>query len=137
MHDLFIGKEEWEHLCFSEVDVEIFSQLTGDVNPIHLEENYAQQTRFGSRIVHGVLVLGVFSKIIGTRMPGLGSIYLEQNVKFLKPIYINQEIYAVVRVSGILEEKSIVCLETDIMNIDKTEYIIRGTAKVLLESKLE
>lgn len=137
MHDLFIGREEWECLCFSEEDVERFSCLSGDMNPIHLDENYAQQTRFGRCIVHGVLAVGAFSKIIGTRMPGLGSIYLEQNVKFLKPIYIKQEIAVQIKIYDIIREKNIVCLETNIMNKDKTEYLIRGTAKVLLENRLE
>ncbi len=71
-------------------DVEVFANLTGDRNPVHLNQAYAKQTEFKRPIVHGVLVIAAFSKVFGTMWPGEDSMYISQNINFLKPVYVNE-----------------------------------------------
>ena len=68
--------------------IERFAQVTGDDNPIHLDEDFAKGTRFKSRVAHGMLVAGILSGVLGTGFPGVGTIYLSQTLKFLKPVFI-------------------------------------------------
>ena len=79
---------------FSEADVTTFSNLTGDNNRIHIDSEYAKESIFGKRVVHGIFVTSLFSKIFGTVFPGEGSIYLEQEVKFIAPVFIGDLITA-------------------------------------------
>ena len=76
---LYIGKK-WEHsFLFTQEDVDTFAQVTGDTNPIHLDEEYASKSIFKKRVVHGALSNSIFSKVFGTITPGKGTIYLSQN----------------------------------------------------------
>lgn len=111
-------------------DVEAFAQLTGDQNPVHLDEEYASQSRFGARIAHGALIAGYISAVLGTMLPGPGSIYLEQTSSFKAPVYIGDEITATVRVIKIREDKPIVTLETSCVN-QHGKAVIEGTAVLL------
>lgn len=79
---------------FSEKDVQLFSTLSEDRNPIHLDESYASSTRFGRRIVHGMLTSSLFSAILGTKLPGKGSIYMSQNLSFKAPIFLDELVTA-------------------------------------------
>ena len=81
---------------FSPEDVALFSSISNDNNPIHLDAEYAEKSIFGRRVVHGLLVSSLFSKIFGTIYPGSGSIYLTQNVKFLKPAFVGENLKAVI-----------------------------------------
>ena len=81
-------KDKYTHtFSFSQSDVNKFAEVIGDINPIHLDEEYAKQTQFKRRIMHGFLSASVFSKVFGTLFPKKGCIYLEQNLKFLHPMY--------------------------------------------------
>lgn len=82
---------------FSERDVILFSNLTGDDNRIHLDEEYAKKSIFGEKVVHGMLVASLFSKIFGKVFPGEGSIYLKQEIKFIAPVFIGDTILAQVK----------------------------------------
>ena len=82
---------------FNENDVISFSNLTGDDNRIHLDEEYAKKSFFGKKVVHGMLVASLFSKIFGKVFPGEGSIYLKQEVKFIAPVFIGDTILAKVK----------------------------------------
>lgn len=90
-----------------------FSEVTGDKNPIHLNEEYSKNTIFKKRVVHGMLLVSFFSKLIANRYPGEGSIYLEQNVKFIKPCYIDDEIE--VSIELVKTEKNKFFLNTKIL----------------------
>ncbi len=98
--ECYIGKTVEVQRVFTSSDVEQFAQISGDRNALHLDEEYAQRSRFGRPIVHGMLVAGLISKIIGMQMPGKGSIYLEQNLSFKKPVYIGEKITAKVCIKG-------------------------------------
>jgi acyl dehydratase len=113
-------------------DIHAFAELTGDHNPLHLDEAVAAQTRFGRRIAHGMFGASLISAVLGTSLPGPGSIYLNQTLQFLAPVYVDDTITARVTVKKIRAEKAIVTLETICEN-QHGETIIRGEAIVLVE----
>ena len=129
INELYIGQSCTLSKRFTSDDVRLFANLSMDKNPIHLDEEYAVQSPFGSRLVHGFLTGSLFSAIIGTLLPGNGSIYLSQTMNFRKPIFHNQEVIAKVTVAEIRKDKPIVTLETVCVN-DKDEVVIDGTALV-------
>jgi 3-hydroxybutyryl-CoA dehydratase len=112
----------------SEQDVSDFAKLSLDTNPLHLDEDYARLTRFGGRIVHGMLGASLISAVIGTRLGG--PIYLSQSLKFLKPIHIGEQLTATAEVIGIREDKNFVTLSTVLTN-EQGEPLIQGEALVL------
>jgi 3-hydroxybutyryl-CoA dehydratase len=118
--------------AITDKDICAFAELTGDHNPVHLDEGFAQTTRFGRRIAHGMLGASLISAVLGTELPGTGSIYLSQTLQFLGPVYIGDLVTARVTVTKVREEKSIVNLETVCEN-QRGETLIRGEAIVLVE----
>ncbi len=117
-------------------DIRAFAELTGDHNPVHLDEAFAQKTRFGHRIAHGMLGASLISAVLGTKLPGTGSLYLSQTLQFLGPVYIDDTVTARVTVQKVREDKSIVTLETVCEN-QRGETLIRGEAGVLVETNPE
>ncbi|MBV8425172.1 MAG: MaoC family dehydratase [Candidatus Eremiobacteraeota bacterium] len=112
-------------------DVEAFAKVTGDTNPVHLDEAYAADTRFGRRIAHGMLAVSYISAILGTKFPGPGTIYLSQSVSFLAPVYIGDEITATVTVSKYRAEKGVLTLLTECWNQSGVK-VVDGQAVVLV-----
>ena len=120
---------------FSQQDVADFARVTGDNNPVHLDEEFASKTIFKTRIMHGMLGACVFSKVFGTLFPGEGTIYLSQSVNFLKPMYVDVIYEAHFEVMEILEKnraristtiltnegKKVVVGDAVIMNIEKID----------------
>lgn len=111
-------------------DVVMFSEVSGDRNPVHLDEEYASTTRFKHRIAHGHLVSSLFSALLGTELPGEGSIYLGQVIRYLKPVYLNDEIRAVVKVVECDTTRNRVKLETNAYN-QNNEMVISGMAEIM------
>ena len=132
MSEIYIGQEVTEEKIFDKKDVVEFAKITGDNNPLHLDEEYAKHGRFGKPIVHGVLIIGFISKIIGTQLPGCGSIYLEQNAQFRKPVYIGEKVTAKVCIRDIDENRHIFDLETNVYNEEQI-CVLAGSAKILYE----
>lgn len=97
----------------TDADIKTFAGVTGDHNPVHIDDEYAAGTRFGKRIAHGILSVGFFSNVLGTKLPGPGCIYLSQNVKFKHPVYLNDTVKAVVEVTAVNVEKRRVTLSTN------------------------
>lgn len=116
-----------EKITITDKMVRDFSELSGDKNPIHLDEEYSKNSIFGKRIVHGMLLSSFFSKIIATNYPGEGSIYLKQDLNFKNPCYINDEIEIVVELDK--KENNKYYLKTKIIRDDIE--IIEGNAIVL------
>lgn len=110
--------------------VENFAKLTGDCNPVHLDENYAKETIFKKRISHGQLVASLFSGIFGMQLPGEGAIYLAQNSKFISPVFLNDTITATVTIKEINVERNRVIFDTTATNQDGVKVII-GDATIL------
>ena len=119
MDSYHVGQEVSVEKTFQKEEVLAFSEITGDKNPLHIDEAFAEKSRFGGLIVHGIFVAGIFSEIIGMRLPGKGSIYLEQNLRFLKPVYV-----------GIDERKRVLTLDTEVYG-EEGKKLVCGTAKVL------
>lgn len=127
---LTIGQKATLTKTFTAADVEAFAAASGDHNPVHLDEAYARTTRFGRRIAHGLLVAGLISAVLGTRLPGPGTVYLGQELAFKAPVYLGDTITAVVEVIGVREGKPIVNLSTNCYNQDDVA-VIEGKAVVL------
>jgi 3-hydroxybutyryl-CoA dehydratase len=90
----------------SETDIYLYAGVSGDFNPAHINEEYAKETFFKTRIAHGMLSAGFISMVIGTKLPGPGTIYLDQSLKFLAPVRIGDTITAHVEVTEIMTEKN-------------------------------
>lgn len=110
--------------------VEKFAELSGDYNPIHLDEEFAGKSRFKQCIAHGMIGASFISAVLGTEFPGNGTIYLEQQLRFVKPIYIGECITVEVEILEILQ-KGNARLRTDLINKDE-EIVIKGEALVKL-----
>jgi len=122
--------KKWEHsFLFTQEDVDLFAQVTGDVNPIHLDEKYASKSIFQKRVVHGALSNSIFSKVFGTITPGEGTVYLSQNSKFTAPMYTNVKYIAKFRVIEV-KDNGIITVETNIYDTATSKLTITGTAKL-------
>lgn len=114
----------------TESDVVIFAGTSLDVNPLHLNEEYAKTTMFKGRIAHGMIGAGLISAVLGTKLPGQGTIYLSQNLKFIAPVKIGDTITAKVEIIELTDPKKMVKLRTTCVNQDGV-LVIDGEAKVL------
>ena len=111
-------------------DVDAFAEVTGDHNPVHVDEEFAMTTRFGKRIAHGMLTASLISAVLANKLPGEGSVYLGQTLQFVAPVFPGDEITARVTVKEIREDKPIMKLETICLN-QHGKIVVRGEATVL------
>lgn len=129
--DISVGDSASTVKKFTSEDVLAFAGLSTDFNPVHVDEEYAKQSIFGKRIVHGFLVGSLISATIASKLPGEGSIYLHQDMDFEKPVYLDDTITASVEVTGLRSEKNIIKLDTYCRN-QHDEIVIKGTAVIKL-----
>ena len=127
---LEIGMSECLGKTITEADILNFAGVSLDVNPLHLNEEYAKKTMFKGRIAHGIIGAGLISAVIGTKLPGEGTIYLSQNLKFIAPVKIGDTITAKVEIIELNQEKKKVGLKTTCTNQNGV-LVIDGEAKVL------
>ena len=106
-------------------DIEQFAELVGDRNPVHVNPDFAKKTRFGRPIAHGMWGLSLVSAVLGTKLPGPGTIYLSQTVQFKAPVFAGDTLTAKVKVLEVRQDKPIVKLETTCEN-QKGELILNG-----------
>ncbi len=118
----------------TEKTIKDFAEATGDFNPVHLDEAYAEKTYFKGRIAHGVLSVGYISSVLGNLLPGPGGILLSQEVKFLAPVRIGDVITARVEVIELIPEKNRIKLKTTCTN-QRGEMVVDGTAWSLCPQK--
>ncbi len=126
---LTVGKRSSIVKTFSEEEVLMFSRLSMDANPIHFDGDYAERSRFGQRIVQGPFVLSLIGGILGSALPGPGTIYMNQSSNFLKPVYIGDTITAHVEVVSVRPDKPVIKLRTWVEKING-ELVIDGEATV-------
>ena len=127
IHELKVGDSaEWSKTVTGD-DIDLFAKATGDFNPVHLDQAYAEKTFFKGRIAHGVLSLGFISTVLGNIMPGHGTIYLSQEVRFLAPVRIGDTITARVEVIELIPEKNRAKFKTTCINQDG-KIVVDGTA---------
>ena len=113
----------------TDTDIQQFADVSGDHNPLHLDDEFAKQTRFGRRIAHGMLGASLISAVIANELPG--SIYLGQTLKFVAPVFPDDTLTAKVTVVSIREDKPIVTLETVCANQDG-KTVVKGEAIVMI-----
>lgn len=118
----------------AEADIYLYAGITGDFNPAHLNEAYAEKTFFKTRIAHGMLVAGFISAILGTKLPGPGTIYLEQTLKFLAPVRIGDTITARVEAAEIMNDRNRIRFKTTCNNQEGTT-VLDGEALVMAPKK--
>ena len=126
-----IGDAATRTKTFTDEDIRAFAELTGDYNPVHLDDEYAASTRFGRRIAHGMLAASLISATLANDLPGRGTVYLSQSVRFVAPVFPGDAVTAQVIVTRVREDKPIVTLETVCTN-QRGEKLIEGEAVVLL-----
>ena len=129
INELKIGDTAEFAKTVSEPDIYLYAGLTGDFNPAHINEDYAKKTFFKTRIAHGMLSAGFISTVIGTKLPGTGSIYIKQDLSFLAPVRIGDTITARAQVVEIIAKKNRVRLKTTCINQDGTQ-VLDGEAVV-------
>ena len=127
-----IGEQATFTTQITEQKVNEFAQLSGDTNPVHLNEDYASGSYFKHRIAHGALVASSISAVLGTKLPGTGAIYLGQEISFRAPVYLGDTITAAATVTAWNPDKGRIDLETIVTNQDGVE-VITGSAKLIME----
>ncbi len=126
---LTIGDSDRFSKTVTDTDIYLFAGVTGDFNPAHIDEAYAQGTFFKTRIAHGMLSAGFISAVIGTRLPGPGTVYMRQTLDFLAPVRIGDTVTATVEVIEKMQDKKRVRLKTTCVNQEGTR-VLDGEALV-------
>jgi 3-hydroxybutyryl-CoA dehydratase len=129
IEELKVGDTARFSKTVSESDVYLFAGVTGDLNPAHVNEDYAKDTFFKTRIAHGMLSASFISTVIGTMLPGPGTVYMRQEVSFLAPVKFGDTVTAIVEVVEIIADKKQVRLKTCCINQENTT-VVDGEALV-------
>lgn len=133
IEDLEVGMSAEYVRVVKEEDIQLFAEVSGDTNPVHLDAEYAAKTMFKQRIAHGMLSASYISTVLGTILPGPGAIYLSQTLRFKAPVYIGAEVTARLTVSEINAEKRRVSLSCVCLVNDKP--VVEGESMVMVPSK--
>lgn len=131
MNNFSIGQVESFTRTITETDLVMYAGLSGDYNPIHVDVEYSKNTRFGERIAHGLLTSSLISRLLGMHLPGPGSVYLDQTLKFLKPVFIGDTIKTTGEIIEIIEDKKIIKLRTICQKQDGS-IVLEGIATMLV-----
>jgi 3-hydroxybutyryl-CoA dehydratase len=130
MPALEIGMKATRTKTISAEDVEAFARISGDNNPVHLDDQYAATTRFGRRIAHGILTASLISALLANDLPGPGTIYLSQSLTFKAPVYLGETITATAELTAYRPERRIATFKTTCHNQDG-KLVLEGEAVVL------
>ena len=131
IEDLYEGQYYEKSFVITEDMGRAFAEISQDFNPIHLDHKAAAESRFGKKIVHGMLIGSYFSGIIGNQFPGAGSVYISQEIFFKAPVFYDTSVTVRVEVASVNREKMHVLLKTTCMGNDK--LLVDGKAKILFE----
>ncbi|HEY0022628.1 MAG TPA: MaoC family dehydratase [Longimicrobium sp.] len=131
--EVVVGQTAEFRKTVTETDVVLFAGITGDLNPAHIDEVAASASRFGGRIAHGMLSASFISTVLGTRLPGPGTIYLEQSLRFTAPVRIGDTVTARVEVAELLPKRR-ARLTTTVLN-QKGEAVVEGEALVMVPAR--
>ncbi len=128
--DFKIGMKAELSKTVTDEDIKKFAEVTLDYNPVHMDEEAGKNSIFGKRIAHGMISAGVISGVLGTKLPGEGSIYMAQDLRFMAPVFIGDTITAICEIEELIPEKSRVILKTTVVNQDGKE-VVTGKATLL------
>lgn len=133
--DLKVGMEATVSRTITETDLRNFSGVSGDTNPMHLNEEFAGKTVFKGCIVHGMLTASLISAVIGTKLPGPGCIYMHQTLKFLAPVRVGDTVYATAKILELMPEKKRARMQT--LCLVKGQPVIDGEALIKVPTRDE
>lgn len=128
--EIAFGAKYEEEFFIDDEMINNFAELTGDFNPLHTDDEFVKKTKFEQRIAHGGILFGLLSKILGTKFPGGGTVYIYQNMNFLLPVYPNTAVRVIIKVKELLPKFSVI-LQQEIWN-SKGEMVCEGEAKIKL-----
>lgn len=134
MKKLKIGDLASMEKIFSQEEVNRFAEISGDSNPVHFDKEYAGRTLFKQPIVHGMLTASLFGGLFGSTLPGKGTIYLGQNLTFLKPVFVGEEVKATIEVTKIRKDKPIFTFSTKCFNQNE-DLVIDGEATMMYKGE--
>ncbi|MGE6258272.1 MaoC family dehydratase [Heyndrickxia sporothermodurans] len=126
-----IGQKATCSKTITESDIVLYAGISGDFNPVHIDKEYAKKTRFNQRIAHGLLTSSLLSQLLGMHLPGKGSVYMEQTIRFTSPVFIGDTITATATVQEFLEEKRIIKLLTECHNQNDV-LVLTGSAVMMV-----
>jgi len=127
--DLAVGQRASLSKRITDEDLAHFIAITGDVNPLHVDDDFARRTFFGERVVHGMLSASLFSTLVGMHLPGVGAIYRSQSLEFVRPVHVGDTLTAVFEVRSMDPGKNRIELASWIAN-QRGEVVVQGTAVV-------
>lgn len=130
IEEIVIGMSASYTQTITDYDIKAFAGLSGDHNPVHVDEIYAENSRYKKRIAHGLLSAGFFSALFGTKLPGKGCVYVGQNLNFKRPVYLGDTVTATVTVSNVDVSKKRVFFDTKCTV--KNKIVIDGTAEIFI-----
>ncbi len=130
--DIEIGEKAYFSKTLSETDLHLFCGISGDFNPLHVDKMYSSKSLFKERVVHGLLVASLISNVLGMRLPGPGTVYVSQNLKFRAPAYVGDTITVMIEILEKIPEKKHLIVKTTCMNQEE-RIVIDGEAEVLFD----
>ncbi len=133
LEDLKVGMSASYAKTVTEADVVLFAGVSGDTNPVHLNEEFAKETMFHGRIAHGMLSASFISTVLGTKLPGPGCIYLSQNLKFRAPVRSGDTVSATATITDIVPDKKRVVMQT-VCSV-RNQVVIEGEAIVMVPAR--
>jgi acyl dehydratase len=125
-----VGDSKTITVTITEKMVQQFAEMSGDFNPVHMDEEYAKKTRFGRRIAHGMISGALISRALAMEL-GTGGIYLSQTLKFLQPIFIGDSVEITLKVATLREERGIANIETTVKKVGTGEVCVKGDAMIM------
>lgn len=133
-NEISIGDKARYTKTLSEEDVLLFAKVSGDINPVHLDEDFAKSTPFGGRIAHGIWSASLISAAIATELPGPGSIYLGQNLQFKRPVFIHDTLTVELEIKEKIDKRQRVLISCKVSN-QKDQVVLTGEADVMAPSE--
>lgn len=130
IEDIKVGMKVSYSQTITDADIKAYAGVSGDHNPVHVSQEYAEQSRYGKRLAHGMISIGFFSALFGMRLPGPGCVYVAQSIKFKRPVYIDDTVTAIAEVTEVCIEKKRVYFTTNCYV--KNKVVISGEAEIYI-----